>query len=136
MSIRSVPSSAYRVLRASQVLLFVLAGLAVPLAVAPSAAHAQMGATTDIITGTVVRAETNTPLEGATVEVMSVETNVTRRARTNAQGKFTVLFPDGGGQYRITTRSLGLAPATVMVARQADEDRLVVNIRMTTNPTV
>ena len=102
----------------------------------PSIARAQMGASTDIITGTVIRAETNTPLEGATVEVTSIESNVTRRARTNASGKFTVLFPDGGGQYRVITRSLGLAPSTVMVARQADEDRLMVTIRMTTNPTV
>ena len=102
----------------------------------PAIARAQMGASTDIITGTVIRAETNTPLEGAAVEVTSIESNVTRRARTNASGKFTVLFPDGGGQYRVITRSLGLAPSTVMVARQADEDRLMVTIRMTTNPTV
>ncbi|MEO7965339.1 MAG: carboxypeptidase-like regulatory domain-containing protein, partial [Gemmatimonadaceae bacterium] len=101
----------------------------------PRVAHAQVGSTTDIITGTVVRAEGNLPLEGANVEVMSIESNVTRRARTNAQGKFTVLFPDGGGQYRVIVRSLGLSPSTVNVARQADEDRLSVNIRMTTNPT-
>ncbi|MFP5353668.1 MAG: carboxypeptidase regulatory-like domain-containing protein [Gemmatimonadota bacterium] len=104
--------------------------------VAPAPAVAQMGATTDIITGTVTRAEVNAPIEGANIEVMSVETNVTRRARTNAQGRFTVLFPDGGGQYRVTARALGLAPTTVMIARQADEDRLVVNIKMSTNPTV
>lgn len=95
-----------------------------------------MGATTDIITGTVTRAEANLPIEAANVEVTSIETNVTRRARTNAQGRFTVLFPDGGGQYRVTARALGLAPATVTVVRHADEDRLVVNIKMTTNPTV
>lgn len=104
--------------------------------VVPVSARAQMGATTDIITGTVTRAEVNTPIEAANIEVMSIETNVTRRVRTNAQGRFTVLFPDGGGQYRVTARALGLAPATVMVVRQADEDRLVVNIKMTTNPTV
>jgi len=95
-----------------------------------------MGATTDIITGTVTRVEGNTPIEQANIEVMSIESNVTRRARTNAQGRFTVLFPDGGGQYRVTARALGLAPATVTVTRGADEDRLVVNIRMSTNPTV
>ncbi len=101
----------------------------------PVTARAQVGSTTDIITGTVIRAEGNLPIEGANVEVMSIESNVTRRARTNAQGKFTVLFPDGGGQYRVTVRSLGLAPSVTQVARQADEDRLTVNIRMTTNAT-
>ena len=104
--------------------------------VRPSAAGAQMGATTDIITGTVTRAEANVPIEAANIEVTSIESNVTRWARTNSQGRFTVLFPDGGGQYRITARALGLAPTTVTVARQADEDRLVVNIKMSTNPTV
>ncbi|MCC6929850.1 MAG: carboxypeptidase regulatory-like domain-containing protein [Gemmatimonadaceae bacterium] len=132
----SVPQSALGVRRALIAIAAVFAGFATTLALAPSTARAQMGATTDIITGTVIRAETNAPLEGANIEVMSIETNVTRRARTNAQGKFTVLFPDGGGQYRVIARSLGLAPATVTVARHADEDRLVVNIKLTTNPTV
>ena len=95
-----------------------------------------MGATTDIITGTVTRVEGNLPVEDANIEVMSLESNVTRRARTNDKGKFTVLFPDGGGQYRVIAKALGLAPQTINVARQADEDRLVVNIKMSTNPTV
>ncbi|MEO6446109.1 MAG: carboxypeptidase regulatory-like domain-containing protein [Gemmatimonadaceae bacterium] len=102
----------------------------------PATGRAQIGNTTDIIIGTVTRAEGNLPLEDAAVEVMSIESNVTRRGRTNAQGKFTVLFPDGGGQYRVTVRALGLSPSIVNVARQADEDRLIVNIRMSTNPTV
>jgi len=102
----------------------------------PAAASAQMGATTDIITGTVTRVEGNLPVEDANIEVMSLESNVTRRARTNDKGKFTVLFPDGGGQYRVTAKALGLAPQVVNVQRNGDEDRLVVNIRMSTNPTV
>jgi len=100
----------------------------------PSAIRAQVGATTDIVTGTIT-AENGRPVEGATVEVMSIESQVTRRGRTNAQGKYTVLFPDGGGQYRVTVRMLGLAPSVVNIARQADEDRLVADARMSTNPT-
>jgi hypothetical protein len=97
-------------------------------------AHAQIGSATDIVTGT-VRREANTPVEGAQVEVTSIETNITRRARTNAQGRFTVLFPDGGGQYRVRVLALGLAPQEVMVVRQADEDRLVADVTMSANPT-
>lgn len=99
-----------------------------------SAAWAQIGSSTDIVTG-VVRREANTPVEGAQVEVTSLESNITRRARTNASGRFTVLFPDGGGQYRIRVRALGLAPQEVMLARQADEDRLVAEIQMSATPT-
>ncbi len=97
-------------------------------------AQAQIGSTTDIVTG-VVRREANAPVEGAQVEVTSLESNITRRARTNAQGRFTVLFPDGGGQYRVSVRALGLAPQEVLVSRQADEDRLVAEIQMTATPT-
>src|SRR5512138_945860 len=64
------------------------------LAATASSSIAQVGSTTDILTGTV----TNTagaPIPGATVEAKSVETQVTRRARTNADGRYTILFPDG-----------------------------------------
>ena len=62
----------------------------------PAIARAQMGASTDIITGTVIRAETNTPLEGAAVEVTSIESNVTRRARTNAAASSPSCFQTEG----------------------------------------
>jgi hypothetical protein len=97
-------------------------------------ARAQVGATTDIITGTVV-GPNNLPLESVTVEVMSIETQITRRGRTNAQGRFTVLFPDGGGQYYVTFRILGFAPLQRQIQRLSDEDRLVVNAQMSQTPT-
>ena len=109
--------------------------LAFALISAPVASlRAQVGSTTDILTGRV----TNTagaPIPGATVEAKSVETQVTRRARTNADGRYTILFPDGGGQYQLTVRFLGMAPATLNVAHVADEDRLVTNVRMSENAT-
>ena len=67
--------------------------------------------------------------------VKSLESNITRRARTNAQGKYTILFPDGGGQYHVTVRFLGMAPVQRTIAREADEDRFVVDVQMTANPT-
>ncbi|MEP6732920.1 MAG: carboxypeptidase regulatory-like domain-containing protein, partial [bacterium] len=100
------------------------------LVMAP-ALHAQVGATTDIITGTVVGPD-GKPLVGATVEVTSLETEITRRKTTNDQGKYTLLFPDGGGQYRITVRHIGMLPVTFAVAKQADEDRLVADAKLTT----
>ncbi len=100
----------------------------------PTGATAQIGATTDIITGT-VKAENAQPIKDATVEVTSLETNVTRRARTNAQGRYTILFPDGGGEYRVVIRAIGLAPATSEIRRVADEDRLVADATLTQNVT-
>jgi hypothetical protein len=97
-------------------------------------AGAQIGATTDIITGT-VRAENGEPIKDATVEVTSLESTVTRRARTNAQGRYTILFPDGGGEYRVVIRAIGLAPASSELRRIADEDRLVADATLTLNAT-
>lgn len=115
---------------AARFLVVVVALFAAP----PAAVRAQVGSTTDILTG-VVTNPAGQPIEGATVDAKSVETEVTRRARTNAQGRYTILFPDGGGQYQLTVRFLGMAPSTVNIARQADEDRLVTNVRMSQNPT-
>ena len=111
-----------------------LAAVLALLALTSSQSSAQVGSTTDILTGTV----TNTagaPIPGATVEAKSFDTQVTRRARTNAEGRYTILFPDGGGQYQITVKFLGMAPATMNVTHVADEDRLVTNVRLSENPT-
>src|SRR5437867_2601418 len=110
---------------------FILTAMIVAAAIAvhPSASSAQVGSTTDIITGKVTGPD-GKPLSGARVEATSVETGITHSRSTNENGQYRILFPDGGGQYRVTVRSLGFAPATFVVARQADEDRLVADVRM------
>src|SRR6266571_2866360 len=52
---------------------------------------------------------------------------------TDIRGRFTIVFPDGGGQYQVVVRFIGMAPVRVTVARQADEDRLVANVQMGLN---
>ncbi|HEV2641991.1 MAG TPA: carboxypeptidase-like regulatory domain-containing protein, partial [Candidatus Elarobacter sp.] len=94
-------------------------------------ALAQVGTTTDIITGQVVGPD-GKPLDGVTVSVRSAESGITRTKRTGADGRYTLLFPDGGGQYRVEFRRLGFAPVVRNIARQGDEDRLVTDIRLGT----
>ena len=103
------------------------------LMAAPRLATAQVGSTTDIITGTVRNTE-NRPVANARVEVMSVELGTTRIRTTNEKGQYTLLFPDGGGQYQVTARAIGLQPASVSLNRLADEDCLVADFRLA--PTV
>ena len=93
-------------------------------------AAAQIGAGIDIITGRVIGPE-GEPIADATVEAVSTETQVSRQRTTDIHGRFTILFPDGGGQYQVLVRYIGMAPLRLSVARQADEDRLIVNARMT-----
>ena len=60
------------------------------------AAGAQVGTTTDIITGTVTGPDSQ-PLAGVVVVATSVETRVSRQRTTDAHGRFTIVFPDGAG---------------------------------------
>src|ERR1043166_7108783 len=90
---------------------------------------AQIGSTTDVLTG-VVKDTTGRPVAEAIVEAMSIETGIMRTTKTDPRGRYTLLFPDGGGQYRVIVRSIGKTPIMRTVARQADEDRLVTNFTM------
>src|SRR5437867_4594007 len=107
-----------------------LLGIVVLVAMAAAhPAHAQVGTTTDIITGTVTGPDSQ-PLAGAVVTATSLETRVSRQRTTDARGRFTIVFPDGGGRYELTARFIGMAATQITVARQADEDRIETTIRM------
>ncbi|MEO7455840.1 MAG: carboxypeptidase-like regulatory domain-containing protein [Gemmatimonadaceae bacterium] len=103
------------------------------LAGTPAAALAQVGSSTEVIAGSVVGAD-SVPLEGARIEVTSAETGITKRAVTHADGRFSLLFRDGGGQYRLQATLIGMAPVSQAIQRRGDEDRIVVRITMTKNP--
>ena len=104
-------------------------GAVLAVAATPCLTRAQVGSTTDIITGKITSPD-GRPVIGARVDATSVETGVTRSRTTNDKGQYTILFPDGGGSYRMSVRYLGYAPATFTLARQADEDRLVADVRL------
>ncbi|HEY2026454.1 MAG TPA: carboxypeptidase regulatory-like domain-containing protein [Gemmatimonadaceae bacterium] len=113
----------------------VVASVAALVALIAPRASAQVGSTTDIIMGKVL-APDNSPVAGARVEVTSAETGITRRKTTNERGEYSILFPDGGGSYRIRVTYIGYAPYESSVSRQADEDRLEHDIRLSRNPQV
>lgn len=99
------------------------------LALGPAVLHGQVGGSTEIITGRVAGPD-SLPLAGARVDVTSLENRTVKHTTTRPDGRFSVLFRDGGAQYRVQVTFIGMAPATVTLVRQADEDRLVADIRM------
>ncbi|HEY2824395.1 MAG TPA: TonB-dependent receptor, partial [Gemmatimonadales bacterium] len=103
--------------------------LAVGGSALPRNAAAQIGTSADIITGTVTR-DDDSPVSGAIVEAFSLETQITRSTHTDQRGRYTIVFTDGGGQYRMTAKSIGLTPAVEIIARIGDEDRLVWNTKL------
>lgn len=104
------------------------------LAATPRLLHAQVGSSTDILTGRVTGPD-GKPRANVEVDALSAETGITRKKRTDADGRYTILFPDGGGQYRMQFKAVGFEPVTRNVARQADEDRLIIDIQLGVVPT-
>ena len=86
-----------------------LATLLLALAGTTRTAAAQTGSNVDVLTGTITDT-TGTPIAGAVVEAYSLETQVTRKTTTNARGRYTIFFNDGGGQYRVTVTMVGRTP--------------------------
>lgn len=113
---------------------FVLSALVLALFI-PSKARAQVGSSTDIIMGQVLGPE-GQPVAGARIEVTSTDTQIKRTKVTGADGRYTILFPDGGGSYVLQATAIGFAPLRLSVVRQADEDRLVADLKMGRNATV
>lgn len=95
----------------------------------PVAARAQVGETTEIIRGRITDAE-GRPVAGARVVATSIESNISRTATTDSNGRYTLLFRDGGGRYQVTVSFIGYADRTFAVVREADEDVLIANAEL------
>ncbi len=92
-------------------------------------AGAQVGSTTDILMGRVSGLDSQA-VANAHIEATSLETGITRTKTTDSEGRYTIVFPDGGGSYRITVRAVGMSPVTRTISRQGDEDRLITDFDM------
>jgi hypothetical protein len=95
------------------------------LAVAGPAAAQQA----DVLTGRVV-GQDGRPLAGARVEAVSAETEISRSVLTDNNGRYMILFPDGGGRYLVRITFLGMAEIIRAVVREADEELLLLNVTM------
>ena len=100
--------------------------LTLSLIASPNASQAQQ---VDVIRGRVTGPD-NAPLEGVTVVVTSISGNVNRTARSDRQGRFTVTFPGGDGDYLVTLTALGYGLKRFEVKRSADEDILIADAKL------
>ncbi len=83
----------------------------------------------DVIRGRV--SGPDSAIANANVTVTSIEGNVSRTARTDASGRFTITFPGGDGDYMVSFTALGFAPKRFELRRTADEDILIADARLT-----
>ena len=106
-------------------LLAALAG-AILLGIAPVELRAQQA---DVIRGRVVGPD-SAAVEGAQVTVTSLDGQVSRKARTDKNGRFTVTFPNGEGDYIVSFAALGFAVKRFEVKRTADEEILIADAKL------
>ena len=106
--------------------LLIVATALIP-ALLPGIAKAQQA---DVIRGRVTGPD-SAAIEGVTVTVTSISGNVSRTAKTDKNGRFTVTFPAGDGDYMVSFVSMGYAARRFEVKRAADEEILVADAKLT-----
>jgi hypothetical protein len=104
-----------------------MAALVAVIVAAPRTLSAQA---LDVIRGQVTSAEDDEPIENANVTATSVGGGVNRTARTDRNGRFTITFPGGDGDYFVTATSIGYAPKRFEVRRTADQEILVADVEL------
>lgn len=90
---------------------------------------AAQGGATDILRGRVTD-ESGAPVAGAQVEAWSAGSGIRRAATTDAEGRYTLVYPDGEGRYRVRVSRLGSAPVEMMVGRRGSEEVLIQDFRL------
>ena len=83
----------------------------------------------DVIRGQVVGPE-GKPLEDAKVTATSLSGNVNRTARTDKNGRYTITFPGGEGDYFVEFSAIGYAARRFEVKRTADQEILVADAKL------
>ncbi len=108
---------------------------AVLLALLSAAAPPAIAQQVDVLRGRITNTE-NEPLENVAVIVTSISGNVNRTTRTDRQGRFTVTFPNGDGDYMVTLNAVGYGQKRFEVKRAADEDVLLADAKLSKVGTV
>lgn len=93
-------------------------------------AGARLSAQAEVIRGRVTTAAENLPIYGAVVTATSISGNVSRSARTNTSGGYTIVFPGGDGDYWITAAAIGYSQRRFELKRIADEAVLIADVRL------
>lgn len=84
----------------------------------------------DIIRGRVIGTDAQS-IPNVLVTATTLSGNVSRSSRTDKNGRYTISFPGGEGDYWVTFSAVGLGPRRYQVKRTADQEILIADARMT-----
>src|ERR1017187_2550686 len=88
----------------------------------------------DVIRGRVT-GPLNQPVEGAMITVTTLSGAVSRQTRTDQNGRYTVTFPGGDGDYFVSFAAIGYGARRFEIKRVADEDILVADAKLSPSAT-
>jgi hypothetical protein len=83
----------------------------------------------DVLTGR-VRGPDGRPLAGVRVQATSLETELVRAVLTGENGRYTILFADGGDRYLLRLTYIGMAAVERDVEREGDAELIVADFRL------
>ena len=83
----------------------------------------------DVIRGRIV-APDSAPVENATITATTLSGSVSRNSKTDKNGRFTITFPGGDGDYIISIAAFGFAAKRFELKRTADEEVLIADARL------
>ncbi|MEP6762842.1 MAG: carboxypeptidase-like regulatory domain-containing protein [Gemmatimonadaceae bacterium] len=109
--------------------LIVIALVCVASFATPSASFAQ---SLDVIRGRVTGPDT-AAIQGVTIKATSYSGNVSKTTRTDKNGKFSITYPDGEGDYWLEFSAIGFQAKRFEVKRVADEPMLLADTRLTSS---
>ena len=85
--------------------------------------------TADLIRGRVT-SEDGQPIAGVQVTAVSYFGGITKTARTNRDGRYSITYPNGEGDYWLAFAAIGYQGQRIEVKRLADEEVLVADIKL------
>ncbi|MBA4156742.1 MAG: TonB-dependent receptor [Gemmatimonadetes bacterium] len=94
---------------------------------------AQVGITTDVLSGRVMNSS-GEPLPDAVVSAVSLETGIRRTTLSDSRGRYMLIFPEPGGRYELEVSRLGMQTARLVAVRQAHEPVLTTDVRLVIGP--
>jgi len=93
------------------------------------ASSAEAQTTLDVIRGRITSADSQ-PVIGAKVVATSYTGNVSKETKTDKNGRYSITFPSGEGDYWITMTAMGFEPVRFEIKRIGDEAILVADRRL------
>lgn len=97
------------------------------LCLRPSTVAAQVQA--EVIRGRVTGPD-NAPVVNAIVTTVSFNGGITKSKRTDKNGRYSITYPNGEGDYWISITAIGYQPQRFEVKKLADEEVLIADVKL------